>query len=671
MLNFLINDLMHISLNITIDAFVIISITSFYLFIRRKFMHNKLLNSLIAGISFAIAIFLIMANPTSDFVLEVSDGHAPLLAIVAAFYGPIPAGITLVVGLLVRIFLIETATPQLIAAILTMVASTLIGLVWCFYINKKFKKMPAFARYLILGYIVQFVNIGFIVIFSESLGKSFLIHLVPLLVFYPFVTAIVGLITKEYFNYVDFADNYEELDLQRKAAINATNTMELYALDHELKYIFFNDFHGQQIKRFYKAKPEEGEEILPLIKNDVIRERLSETFNETLAGREQIKTIEVEDKPGKFLREHYTPIKDRAGNIIGITVFSEEISELKKHEANITFLSYHDMLTKLKNRRYFYERVEVIRKLDQSVGVVYFDINSLKIMNDAFGHDTGDELLKIVARVLKKHFEKHGDVCRVGGDEIIALLDCPSCQDEKHVHELIKNFNDELQNIKIKSVYLSVSAGYAFAKTGREIHRAILIAEDNMYHQKLRDSIQHRSDILYSIYEQVIEHNIDYIKNYELVNQYAQKLGTKLGLSDYELKMLDHIAKFRDVGKISIPASILNKPNKLTEREYLIVKKHPEVGYRMLSGTKNYSEIAYDVLTHHEYYDGTGYPRGLKGEEIPLRARITLIAVAYVSMTSDRPYRAKRSHAEAIAELKRCRGTMFDPAILDVFLTLF
>lgn len=220
-------------------------------------------------------------------------------------------------------------------------------------------------------------------------------------------------------------------------------------------------------------------------------------------------------------------------------------------------------------------------------------------------------------------------------------------------------------------MYVSVSVGYALAKTGRDINRAILLAEDEMYHQKLRDSIRHRSDILYSIYEQVIMHNENYVENYEIVNEYAQKLGKKLGLSSYELTMLDHIAKFRDIGKIGIPSAILSKPSKLTEREYLIVKKHPEVGYRMLSGTKNYSEIAYDVLTHHEYFDGTGYPRGLMGEEIPLRARIMLIAVAYVSMTSDRPYRAKRSHEEAVAELKRCRGTMFDPALVDLFLTLF
>lgn len=399
--NFLINDLLNISLNIIVDAFIIMSITSFYLFMRRKFIHNKVFSVVFAGVAFAVAIFLMMVNPTDQFVLDVSDGHAPLLALVAAFYGPVPVSITLVVGLLVRIFLIPSPTPQLIATILTMVTSTLVGLVWHYYVNKQLKKIPTFLRYLILGYAVQFINIGFIVIFSDTLGNAFLIHLVPLLVFYPVVTAIVGLTTRQYFNYVTFAENYEVFDLERKAAINATNTMELYALDHELKYIFFNDFHAQQLKRFYKATPVEGEAILPLIENPFIRERLSDTFSETLTGREQIKTIEVEDVPGKFLREHYTPIKDRFGNITGITVFSEEISELKKHEANITFLSYHDMLTKLKNRRYFYERIEAIRKEEESIMVVYFDVNSLKIMNDAFGHDAGDELLRVVARVIK------------------------------------------------------------------------------------------------------------------------------------------------------------------------------------------------------------------------------------------------------------------------------
>jgi len=131
------------------------------------------------------------------------------------------------------------------------------------------------------------------------------------------------------------------------------------------------------------------------------------------------------------------------------------------------------------------------------------------------------------------------------------------------------------------------------------------------------------------------------------------------------------ISELHDIGKIAIDDSILNKPGKLTDKEWESIKKHPEIGYRILSATPEYSEIAQDILSHHERYDGNGYPRGLKGDEIPIRARVISIADAFDAMISDRPYRKAMTSFEAIEEIKRNTGSQFDPEVSNIFVSLF
>ncbi len=155
------------------------------------------------------------------------------------------------------------------------------------------------------------------------------------------------------------------------------------------------------------------------------------------------------------------------------------------------------------------------------------------------------------------------------------------------------------------------------------------------------------------------------------VSMICQSLGKKLKMSSNDLRLLDAISALHDIGKITIDERILNKPGKLDKEEWEIIKKHPEVGYRILSTSQEYAVVAEDILSHHERYDGTGYPRGLKGEEIPIRARIIALADAYDAMTSHRPYRGALTHQQAIMEIKRCSKTQFDPEIVKAFLELY
>jgi HD-GYP domain-containing protein (c-di-GMP phosphodiesterase class II) len=151
----------------------------------------------------------------------------------------------------------------------------------------------------------------------------------------------------------------------------------------------------------------------------------------------------------------------------------------------------------------------------------------------------------------------------------------------------------------------------------------------------------------------------------------ALALARELGCSEQECEDICWAAVLHDIGKIGVPDGILSKPGSLTEEEWELMRRHPELGYQILSPISALKNAARYVRHHHERYDGRGYPDGLKGEEIPLGARIIAVADAYVAMTEDRIYRKGRSHQEALAELKRCSGTQFDPKVVEAFVRLF
>lgn len=189
-----------------------------------------------------------------------------------------------------------------------------------------------------------------------------------------------------------------------------------------------------------------------------------------------------------------------------------------------------------------------------------------------------------------------------------------------------------------------------------------------MYKQKLYEFDSHRSEFIKSILKSLHEKNPYVEEHSQRVSIICEEIGKKLGLRLHEINLLRLISQLHDIGKITIDEAILNKPGKLTDEEWSIIKRHPEIGYRIISTSPEYQEIAYDILSHHERYDGKGYPQGLKGDEIPLRARIVAIADAYDAMTSNRPYRKALTKDEAIHEIMKASGTQFDPALVEIFL---
>lgn len=350
-----------------------------------------------------------------------------------------------------------------------------------------------------------------------------------------------------------------------------------------------------------------------------------------------------------------------------VIAIARDITERRKMEQKLDYLSYHDQLTGLYNRRFFEEelkRLNVTRNLPLTI--VMADVNGLKLINDSFGHVIGDELLIKVAQVIKDGCREDDIISRIGGDEFVILLPNTSSKDAEMIVNRIRGLAS-LQ--KVSSIELSISFGWETkSKEEEEITEIFNKAEDYMYTRKLFEGPSMRSKTINTIISTLHEKNFREEQHSKRVSKICRKMGEVLELSQEDIKELETVGLLHDIGKIAIDEVILNKTQEIENDEWDEIRRHPEIGYRILKTGSDMAEIAEFVLSHHERWDGKGYPKGLKGEEIPLQARIISIADAYDAMSSDRPYRNALREEEIIKEFKENAGTQFDPKLVRIFI---
>ena len=340
---------------------------------------------------------------------------------------------------------------------------------------------------------------------------------------------------------------------------------------------------------------------------------------------------------------------------------------LMKRNEGISYLSYHDILTGLYNRR-FYE--EQIRRLNTEkhlpISIIMADINGLKLVNDAFGHAKGDNLLKVAATAIQGMCRMDDIVARWGGDEFIILLPNTKKEEAEAVVARIKNLYSDKE---VNGVNLSISFGW---DTKESIHEDIMEvlknAEDNMYRNKTIENESVRSNMIQTILTTLYEKNPREETHAKRVSEISQVIGRAMGLSEIEVGKLVVGSLLHDIGKIAVEESVINNSGALTAQEWGEMKRHPEIGYRILSSSHEMLELTECILYHHERWDGTGYPKGLKGEDIPRNARIIALADSYDAMTGERLYRQPASPEMVIEEIQRNAGIQFDPEIAQVFI---
>lgn len=444
------------------------------------------------------------------------------------------------------------------------------------------------------------------------------------------------------------------------------------AIDNDMNIVFINAA---------------AEKIIENKKESVLKKPIDQFLkvfhmNEPIDIKDIIQSIREADAPIQIFNETVTEtnghkkrisgmgatIKYSKGIVSGIVITFRDETESLKNREKLAYLSFHDSLTGLYNRAYFDEelvRLNTSRELPLSI--IVGDGNGLKLSNDVFGHAAGDQLLISIAHILKESCRYEDVIARWGGDEFAVILPKTPYEDAAKICQRIKEKCHHAKAVPIKP---SIALGIATKdEEDKDINKVIAAAEEMMYKNKLIEGKKVRIQIINSLQITLEERSIQTIEHSKRLSLLAKTLKDDFKLSDKECDQLCLLGDLHDIGTINISPTILLKPTSLVDTEWVEIKKHPEIGYRIAQSTVEFVHIADLILTHHEKWDGSGYPQGLKGEEIPKLSRILALFDAYDTMTHDRPYRKARSHEEAIQEIRCCSGSQFDSALAGIFIT--
>jgi len=348
-----------------------------------------------------------------------------------------------------------------------------------------------------------------------------------------------------------------------------------------------------------------------------------------------------------------------------------DISERKISEDNLYNMSIHDAQTGLYNRNYFELTLDEYSNKDTTgVGIVISDIDDLKLVNDTLGHPVGDDYLKIVANILCECFSQDDIVARIGGDEFAVLIQHTTTEELSvialKVAELLGNINSEERIIPV-----CISLGYVVGNgQQKDISELLKMADNLMYREKLHDRQRKKSNIIDILTKMLGVRDFILEGHGDRMQQLCGNLAEAIGMSRNEIEDMRLFAQFHDIGKVGIPDKILFKLGRLTEEEKNEMQLHAEIGYRISLSSTKLSHISDWILSHHEWWDGRGYPFQLMGEDIPLQSRILSIVDAFDAMTNNRPYRNSLSKEEALAEMIKFKGIQFDPKLVDKFVAL-
>jgi len=351
-----------------------------------------------------------------------------------------------------------------------------------------------------------------------------------------------------------------------------------------------------------------------------------------------------------------------------------------------------DELTGLFNRRHFEERLkeEISRhsRYSNVLSIFMIDLDSFKSYNDIYGHPSGDILLNQVGKILRSSVRNADQAFRYGGDEFVVILPQTTMNDAYVVAERVRDRVSE--EMEAKEIAVTCSIGLATYPSDGVISGELVTAADTaLYFAKrtggnrvylsskiLSEPLEEAGiyarrnglSAIYALASTVEARDLYTYGHSRKVNTYAVALAEAIKLSPEEVSRVSTAALLHDIGKIGIPDKVLNKKGKLSAEDWEAIKAHPRLGANIVGNIPNLVPCLSGILYHHERWDGGGYPEGLKGEEIPVEARILCIADSYAAMTSARPYRSALCSEKVVTELRRCAGSQFDPDLVGVFL---
>ncbi|MGL4849794.1 MAG: HD domain-containing phosphohydrolase [Clostridium sp.] len=382
-------------------------------------------------------------------------------------------------------------------------------------------------------------------------------------------------------------------------------------------------------------------------------------------GKDEPRSYEIMYSDKNVMEVLKYPIKNEKNKIVGVLGISKDISENKIIQNEIIEATYRDKATGLYNRNYFEKISEELNKhYEEDLLLVMGDADGLKVVNDSLGHFEGDRYLREIGEIIIEAVDGKGDVIRWGGDEFIVLI-------PNGTNEIGKKIKEKISSLcKVYSedgAPISISVGYSIKnEVNKTIEDMLNVAEEIVYKEKVFKGEKIKEEFLEFIQEKV------YLKTLENENRawasedIVKKIGEKLKLSKEEVENINLALKFHDIGMIAVPDEIIDTPiHKLTNEQAEILRRHVDKSYRIIKMYPKIAKISKIVLSHHEYYNGKGYPLGLKGEDIPIESRVVRVLDCY-------DYYKRSTNGltedEVLEIMKSDSGRKYDPKVLEIFL---
>lgn len=634
----------------------IISLTNSRIKLKNKYY------DVLFGIIIGFITIFIMQNAWQMTKGAFFDTRSVMIGATALFFSPFTS---IVAAIIPMIYRINIGGPGIYAGTLSIFFALISGLVWKKYISPKLKVNQYFNFYLFGVLIHVFVVLSQLTFpYPQNIEVLKNVGLI-LIIFFPVATMLLCLAIVNHEKRISYNILIEKSEKKYRSLIsNSKLGIIQYNKDCQIEIANDSIAHITGIKR---------ERLIGLNLKELNNEEIIMKVKQSLQGL--ITTYEgyYQSK----LSERYFPTRIQLSpifegeEVVGGVGIIEDLSSEYENQKHIKELMQLDILTKLFNRQTFDQFI--LLPIDESlypISIATLDINTFQVINTSFGYDVGNLVLIEIGRVMTDQLKPYPNakIYRIGGDEFAIIF---INTDKDTAISLTEKVKDQIGLIDDFDFSINMSYGLeTIFDQSLSLPDAYNQALINMNSNKIYDgssiSIKTIDVIMATLFEKSKREKM----HSERVSQIAKDIAKNYSLGTAFTNRVELAGRLHDIGKINISEEILDKPGRLDDSERRKINKHPEAGYKILASVSEYLDIANIVLSHHERYDGLGYPRGVKGHNIPLESRIIAVADAYDAMTELRTYRVPLSEEEAIEELMKHKGTQFDPEVVNIFLKI-